>query len=40
MPVFVCAVNEVVTEGQHAIDSPGAPFLPNMPSEDYDLRKS
>lgn len=30
-------VNEVVIEGKHAIDSPGSPFLPNMPSEDYDL---
>jgi len=27
-------VNEVVAEGQRAIDSPGAPFLPSMP-EDY-----
>uniref|UniRef100_A0A2P2HX01 Beta-parvin-like n=2 Tax=Hirondellea gigas TaxID=1518452 RepID=A0A2P2HX01_9CRUS len=31
-------VNEVVTEGKHAIDSPGSPFLPNMPSEEYDLQ--
>ncbi|KAF2359584.1 Calponin domain [Trinorchestia longiramus] len=31
-------VNEVVTEGKHAIDAPGSPFLPNMPFEDYDLQ--
>ncbi|XP_018025246.1 beta-parvin [Hyalella azteca] len=31
-------VNEVVTEGKHAIDSPGAPFMPNMPTEDYGLQ--
>lgn len=30
-------VNEVVTEGKRAIDAPGAPFLPNMPQEDYEL---
>jgi len=33
-------VNEVVTEGKRAIDSPGSPFLPSMPQEDYDLQDS
>lgn len=38
---FVCliSVQEVQEEGRHAIDDPGAPNAPEIPPEDYILRK-
>lgn len=33
------SVQEVQEEGRHAIDDPGAPNSPEIPPEDYILRK-
>lgn len=36
---FLILVQEVQEEGRHAIDDPGAPNAPEIPPEDYILRK-
>lgn len=36
---FSILVQEVQEEGRHAIDDPGAPNAPEIPPEDYILRK-
>lgn len=38
-PFFFFLVQDVQEEGRHAIDSPGAPNAPEIPPEDYILRK-
>lgn len=32
-------VQDVQAEGKHAIDSPGSPTAPEIPPEEYSLRK-
>lgn len=34
------SVQDVQDEGRHAIDSPGSPNAPEIPPEDYLLRKN
>lgn len=36
---FVHAVQDVQAEGKYAIDSPGSPTAPEIPPEEYSLRK-
>lgn len=37
---YLFAVQEVQAEGKYAIDSPGSPNAPEIPPEEYSLRKS